>query len=406
MTFKLKQSVFIVPVAACLLAGPARAQEGVLRLQLETTKRFETAQPLSDLTGEHWAWRSAEAIALVSNALPTTKLSGVFLKHNMSANGAALLALEKNTSLKEEERAAGLVLHWFNQSGVALGVHRLPWHDDDPLPHFIVNSSGSHALVVEPGSARATFLMPGSPNAQSMALFEEAPYTNERPLFLAASATHFYIFTQFAPSTSQQMQAPTLICFAIAGKEKWRRALAPGTAGALALSPNAKALVVHRYHVHAGQVEATTTIFDAEGRERVTIPGLFRAAVFSLDGRYVFLMDRRELRCVNARNGATIWRSQLQRRDEMFVALTNAESPAACFVLIAQNAFEQNRFVYKNARLAAFSATGKSLTEHPVSETLSTPYLIFSDARRKVLLAAQGQLLSYKFSLSSSSRLE
>ena len=402
MIYHLKQNAFTVLVIAC----SAIAQNGVMRLQLESATNFEAAQPLSDRTGEHWAWRSAEAIALVSTATRTTKLSGNFLKHSMSANGIALLALEKNISPKTEERPAGVLLRWFNQSGVALGRHEFAWHDDDPLPHFIVSNSGSHALVVEPGSARATFLMPGSPTAQGIALFEEASYINERPLFLAASATHFYIFTQIAPSTSLQMQSPTLICFSLEGKEQWRRTLALGTAGNLAVAPSGKILVVHRYHVNAGKVEAGTILLDTEGRARVSIAGLFHAAAFSSDEQNIFLMDRRELRCINVRSGAELWHHQLTHREEMFVALTNAESPAACFALIAQNAFEQNRFVYKNARLAAFSAAENSLTEQLISETLSAPYLIFSGTQRRVLLAAEGQLLRYKFSSPTSSRLE
>ncbi len=402
MTFPTKRFAHIVLLTIGPLACSALAQNNAVRLQLDHVQNFKAAQPMTDRDGGLWAWRNLEGITYSSNSTPQQNLSGTFLKHVLSANGAVLMTLEKNSRVKDSQDAAGLVLRWFNREGLAFGAHELAWHEDDPLPQFILNNSGSHALIIEPGSARATIL---SPSAQTFMLFENAPYTNERPVLLAANDAHFYVFSQFAPSTTQQTHAPTLICFALNGQEEWRHALAAGTVGSLALSPSGKWLLAHRYHVNHGKVEATTIILDADGRERATRPELFRAAAFSQDEQFLFLLDRRELRCVDMHTGATLWRNQLQDHNEMFIALTAAEPQASCVALIVESAFEQKRFVYKKARLAAFTPTGARLTETQISETLSSPLLLVN-AKQNLLLAAQGQLLRFKFATVSPSRLE
>lgn len=399
MNSTTKRNTLIIFLA---LASSALAQSTALRLQLERTHDFKAAQPLSDRNGEVWAWRNVEGITYFSHTTSSQSVAGAFLKHVLSANGEALLTLEKNAHNKDSRNASGLVLRRFNREGAALGVHELAWHEDDPLPQIILNNSGTHALIVEPGSGRATLL---AQSAQTFLLFENAPYTNERPVMLAASDSRFYVFTQFAPSTMQQTHAPTLIGFALTGKEEWRRTLAPGTVGALALSPSGKWLVAHRYQVNGNKVEATTTMLTADGREQITFPGLFRAAAFSQDEQFLFLLDRRELRCVNVNTGAILWRNQLRSREEMYVALTTAEPHASCVALIAVSSFAEKRFVYKKARLAAFAANGTTINETQIAAPLHAPLLLVH-TKQNLLLAAEGQLLRYKIANASPSRLE
>ncbi len=387
---------FLVPLLSCAFASAAWPQIQVARLQLESVQRFNTAQPRSDNTGSCWAWRSEKEILVPSSAPQATRLAGFFLQHELSANGKALLALEKPSTKREHEEKAGLVLRWFDNAGRPLGAHALPWQEDDPLPRIILNRTGSHALVLEPASARATFFEEAARVVNESLLFENAPYTNERPALLAASEEHFYVLSQVAPTTTPQARAPVLVCYAMNGNEQWRRELPRGTAGYLALSPGGTWLVANQYEVTDGRVQAASFIFEAAGQQRATFSGLLREASFSNGEQFLFALDRRALRCVETASGKILWQTHLQPRSEMFAATTALSNKTSCIALVGASVLAQGRFVFQNARLRGFDDAGRQQFELAVAEALAQPRLVVSADRQHVLLAAEGLLQRYR----------
>jgi hypothetical protein len=377
---------------SCALAFAAWPQTHLPRLQLESTQRFAPAQPQGDEAGSRWAWRSEKEILL---SPPATKISGAFLQHQWSANGEALLALEKPNAKREREDEAGLALRWFDARGQELGAHVLPWHEDDPLPRMILNRGGSHALALEPASGRVTFFAGGGRVVRESFLFENAPYTNERPAFLAASEEHFYVLSQAAPSTPEQAHAVVLICYATNGNEQWRRELPQGTAAYLALSPSGKRLAANQYAFAHGRVAAASLIFEANGQQRATFSGMLREASFSNEEQLLFALDRRELRCVETVSGKILWQHQLKRRDEMFVTAKALPNSSFVIALVGASAWEQNRFVYQQNRLLLFDQAGRQQSESAVADALVKPTLVISSSEQKLRLAAEGILLQY-----------
>ncbi|MEK7728110.1 MAG: hypothetical protein AAB354_06815 [candidate division KSB1 bacterium] len=396
--------VFYPMAALCsALITPTWAQPGATRLQFENTQRLPGAVPRNDAAGECWAWRGANEIMLSTPASSRLKLSGEFLDHQLSAEGRALLAVEQ---LRAKPGEAGLVLRWCNAEGQPRGTHALAWHEDDPLPQMILNHSGTHTLMVEPASARVTLFDEAGQVVRENLLFADAPYANERPVFLAASAKHFYVLSQFAPSTSMQVHAPALICFSLAGEEQWRRELPLATSGYLALAPSGNWLVANTYEVRADRVNSAAAIFTANGRQQAAFSGVVRAVSFSTTEKVLFALDRRELRCVELASGKILWTSHLQNRAEMFVTSAALPEPWSCIALIGTSAFESGRFVFKNARLLGLDREGREQFAHALMEPLAQPRLVVAAGRQQVLLGAEGMLQSYQIITSAQRQRE
>lgn len=388
-----RRSFYLVALLSCLHAVDAQAQLGAMRLHLESVQRFSGEEPKSGVAGAHWAWRSANEILLATSASSSLKLSGSFLKHEISANGRALLALEKSS---EKNETPSLRLRWFDEQGAQRGAHALAWHEDDPLPHIILNEPGTHALVFEPATARAQFMEEPAQALREKFLFANAPHTNERPVFLAASANHFYALTQFAPSTSAQTHAPMLVCFSLTGEEQWRRELPYATAGHLAISPSGNWLAANAYEVRESRVNSSTALFDANGKPQATFSGNVRAVSFSTEETALLALDRRALRAIEINSGKILWQTQLQSRTEMFVALAAVQGSASCVALAGESAFAQNRFVFKKAKLLVYDKNGERQFAHAINEPLVKPRLVVAADQQQVLLAAEGWLQRYR----------
>ncbi len=380
-----------------LVAVAAFAQTSALRIARESTRARPLGAPQSDDAGALWTWRSKAALLISTR--PTTnsmEITGTFLQHRVNAAATAVLALEKLGEENLRDDKSGLALRWFNRDGQPLGTHFIAWHNDDPLPQFMMNRSGSHVLCLEPGVARATFLDQTGQALAQISLFENAAYSNERPLFLAASERHFYVLSQRAPSTAETGHAPVLFCFSLEGQEQWHRELAPGTAGNLALSASGNWLMASRYEVNAGSVTSDIVAFDAQGRALATLSGLFRAVVFARDETQALLLDRRQLRCVSIPQGEGLWQFALKSKAEMFVAAAAPRDLHSYIVLAAQSTFKQGRFIFEQARLLGIDGNGQQQFELAVAEALVNPVLAISEDGRRLQLAGDGLFQSYK----------
>ncbi|NUO83721.1 hypothetical protein HUU05_26900 [candidate division KSB1 bacterium] len=386
-----------VSTLLAFVAVAAFAQSSALQIARESAQSRPRGAPQSDEAGTLWTWRNEQALLISARPSTSSKeITGTFLQHRVNAGATAVIALEKLGAENLRDDKSGLALRWFNRDGQPLGTHFIAWHNDDPLPQFVMNRSGSHVVCAEPAVARATFLdQTGQVLAQNF-LFEDATYSNERPLFLAASAEHFYVLSQRAPSTLETGHAPVLFCFSLEGQEQWRRELAPGTAGNLALSPRGNWLMASRYTVAANGVVSTIAIFDTQGHAHATLSGLFRTVVFARDETQALLLDRRQLRCVRIPQGERLWQFALTSKEEMFVAAAATHDLHSYIVLAAQSNFKQQRFIFEQARLLAFDHDGQHQFELAIPEALVQPALAISASGRSLQLAGDGLFQNYK----------
>ncbi|MGH7494469.1 MAG: hypothetical protein ACREOO_19015 [bacterium] len=340
------------------------------------------------------AWRTRnEVFAGNGSGRHGTALAGNYLKVSVSGNGAAFAILEE----MEEKQQPGLRLRWFDRQGRPRGEHVLPWHADHPLPQFCFNAAASRLLIADAASARIVVLSPEGQVLAEAGLFGEPRYSNERPLFLAASIEEFFLLTQAWPSTSSQSEKPVLICFSADGQERWRQELAQGTAGGLAVSDEVHWILAGAYQLTSNQTQVRSSMqfFDRNGKLQATSEGLFRHAIFAQDGSRVLVMDRRQARLLGLPGGELLWQSALPSRSEMFATTTGDASLENIFALIATSIFKGGRFVFEKARLVKFDAGGRHQLAATLDSELIEPALAVSREGKQLALAAEGILRYY-----------
>ncbi len=376
--------------------------------QSKTAWRLENAssvlkfkeQPLLARTGKCVAWQSASGLTLLDHdGKNTAEISGTFLKHWASSNGSAIAVLEKAASAKDGNDQSSLILRWFDRDGRQMGRHNFLQHSDDPLPQISFNATGSHLVVAQPAIARLIFLNNNGQTLRESFIFSEAPYSQERPFFIAASAEAFVVLSQFMPSTSSDVVAPVCMSFSTSGEEQWRRELPAGAASGLAVSDDGELIVASRYLVHVAEngsrVESTISLLQRDGKLLANVDGLFRKAVFTQDNTRLLLMDRRQLRALEIPSGKVLWQVNLSRRAEMFVDIAANAEQDKVFALVGSSVFKENRFVFENARLLGFDDSGRQQFELPMKTTLSSPILVISEDGQQLTLAAEGWLQNF-----------
>jgi hypothetical protein len=323
------------------------------------------------------------------------EINGSFVKHFASADGNTVAALEMAANVKEQAGERTLALRWFNRAGPERGRYQFLQHEDEPLPQIIFNANGSHILLVHPATGRAIFLDDNGGILRETALWADAAYANERPLFLAAGTEAFIVLSQHSPSASAGTVAPMIFSFSISGTEQWRRELPVGTAGGLAISDDGGWIAASRYSVNGALVESTISIFNHRGEVQAQIDGLFRRAIFAKDGSRLLLMDRRQLRAVSIPNGKLLWKINLPQRSEMFVDIAANAEQNKIFALIGASVFREKRFVFENARIGGFDNRGKKQADAPIAKPLIAPALVLSTDGQRLALGAEGLLQNF-----------
>lgn len=359
-----------------------------LRLQSETTSPL--GLPRAARSGESVVWRDAENLVWQDQqGNQRLALTGQFLQHAISANGDVIAALEK---IEKEEPA--LRLQWHDRNGRSLGSNVLAWHEDDPLPQICLNANGSALLLGQSTAAQVMFFAAAGETLGAKKLFENVAYSNERAMFLAADGQSFLVLSQNTPTP---VNSPTLVCFTAAGEEKWRRDLPAGTPGGVAVSPNGNWILAGRYQItNDNRVESSLHLFDGSGALRATVHGLFRQAHFAENGQHLLLMDRRQLRLINLPDAKQLWQYNLPRRNEMFVSIASDANGENHFALAAVSSFKNGRFIFEQARLIKFNASGRQQSSTAISINLIEPVIALSADGRRLTLAADGVMQTYQ----------
>jgi hypothetical protein len=254
-------------------------------------------------------------------------------------------------------------------------------------------------MIAQPVTAKLIFLNNEGQTLRESFIFSKAPYSQERPFFMAASAEAFVVLTQFMPLTNAKAIAPVCMRFSASGEEQWRRELPAGTAGGLAISDDGELIVASRYLVHVAdngsRVESTISLLQRDGKLLANGDGLFRKAIFARDNSRLLLMDRRQLRALDIPNGKVLWQVNLSRRAEMFVDMAANAEQDKVFALVGSSVFKENRFVFESVRLIGFDNKGQQIIEMPVKTALSSPALLISADGQRLALAAEGVLQNF-----------
>lgn len=387
--FRLAFRAVFVFAGILLYASVSLSQNSsTLRLQSEGTS--PSGLPRAARFGESVVWRDATSLVWQDQqGSKRLALTGQFLQHTISAQGEVIAALEKI-----EKDGAALRLQWHDRNGRSLGSRVLAWHEDDPLPQLCLNANGSALLLAQSASAQVMFHVVVGETPDEKKLFENAAYSNERPMFLAAGGQSFWVLSQNTPTP---VNSPTLVCFSAAGEEKWRRDLPAGTPGGVAVAPNGDWILAGRYQVTSdNRVESSLHLFDGSGALRATLHGLFRQACFAENGQRLLLMDRRQLRLLSLPDAKQIWQYNLPQHNDMFVGIASDVKGENHFALAAVSNFKNGRFVFEQARLIRFNASGRQQSSTAIKTDLIEPVIALSPDGRRLTLAADRVMQTYQ----------
>ena len=398
-----RSAFFTAQLFLLLLAFFATAQSPPqFRLEASPPLTRSESAPALDQTGVCLGWfETSRSTLLDAQGRMLVKSDGKILKHAISSDGSAFAVLEKTTSRKDRRNESFFTIRSFNRDGRQCGLYNFFQHRDDPLPQIVFNATGSYLFVAYPATARLIFLNQNGQVLRELPLFRDAPYSNERPLFIAASVDAFTVLSQKIPSTNATAAAPTLIYFSKKGEEQWRCELPAGTAGGLAISDDGAWIAAGRYVVTGARVESTISIFNFRGELQNKTEGLFRRAIFAKNGNRMLLMDRRQLRAIGIPGGELLWQANLSRRTEMFADIAAAATDNKTLALVAENVFKENRFIFEKARLLGFDAAGRQQLETLLPVLLNAPMLKISNDGGRLTLAAEGFLQNFTVSQSS-----
>jgi hypothetical protein len=345
----------------------------------------------------------ADGLALFDDAAkPITNVPGNFLKtaiapfvDSRAAKQMAAAAIQKQAPSKEPAEN-GLALQIFQIDGALIASHFLPHGFDAPLPQFCFDARGAHLLLARPETAMLTFFSPQGEILHHTQLFQNAPFSLERPLFLAASRDGFVALTQFEASTPDSMRAPMLFYFSNDGKEKWRRELSPGTSGGAVVSGDGRRIAVCRYDVRDDVVESETTIFGEAGQFLAGAPVMFRHAHFTTTGKNLALATHDELLFMDSANGHLMMQMRLTAENEHIAAMSMDEQDNV-ILLAGRSEFASGDFELVDARLFGVDSKGMEIFRQDLAETLrGTPVLVVNAQRREILLAADGFLHRFR----------
>ncbi len=378
--------------AGILLYTNSSLSQNLASLHLQSEDISPSGLPRVARFGESVVWRDATSLIWQDQqGSKRLALTGQFLQHTISANGEVIAAMEKI-----EKEGAALRLQWHDRYGRPLGSKVLAWQEDDPLPQICLSANGSALLLAQSTSAQVMFFAAEGQTIKDKKLFGEVAYSNERPLFLAASGQSFFVLSQNIPTP---VSAPTLVRFNAAGEEQWRRDLPPGTPGGVAAAPNGDWILAGRYQVTSdNRVESSLHLFDGSGALRVTVHGLFRQACFAENGQRLLLMDRRQLRLLNLPDAKQLWQFNLSRRNEMFAGIASDAKGENHFALAAVSTFKNGRFVFEQPRLIKFNGSGRQQSSTAIKTNLIEPVIALSSDGRRVTLAADRVMQTYQTS--------
>lgn len=107
-------------------------------------------------------------------------------------------------------------------------------------------------------------------------------------------------------------------------------------------------------------------------------------------------MDRRQLRLLSLPDAKQIWQYNLPQRNDMFVGIASDVKGENHFALAAVSNFKNGRFVFEQARLIRFNASGRQQSSTAISIDLIEPVIALSADGRRLTLAADGVMQTYQ----------
>ncbi len=242
---------------------------------------------------------------------------------------------------------------------------------DASIPSVIVSEQGGRIILAENASGRISFYDDRGKMEKSIELFPGADYDLERTLQMDVSAdgTELVVLASrrgASPRESEAMEPagePHIFLFSATGNELWRRPLALDSGYELSVSPGGKVIAAGSYTMTIdGSMTRRTSFFNARGELLSETDFLFDHCRFSDSVDTLILSNKRSVVSVAVASGQTLWRHEVEAREDIIAGLALSPSGGRVVLLVARNTYSDGGFIFSSPRLEMLSNTG-SLVE-------------------------------------------
>ena len=269
-------------------------------------------------------------------------------------------------------------------------LHR-PKAYDEPVPARVLSDRDGTLVLGESATARLFFFGPDGRLLREVTLFPDAEYDLERLLQIDVSADGRRVAVLAGRRGASPLDAgvpnpsgePHVFLFDADGNLLWQRRLQGGAPQNVALSPDGEFLLASSYSSYSdGRLERSTALLRRDGTVVRTLPVLFRSAAFAPQAGAVLLADRSAARLIRLSSGEALWQVRYSRKAGMVAAAGLSPEADRAFVLTARNAFEKDRFVFKQPVLHVIDRSGSLVQELTFpQEAFLTPSLTVASGR-------------------------
>lgn len=276
---------------------------------------------------------------------------------------------------------------------------------DDLDPSFYISNAGRVAMV-EPAACVVSFFDQAGELDGKVRLFEDASWSNERPISAAYSGDG----TRFAVNALHHHPRPGdelsprqkgqsfLILFDDRGQELWRRELASEISDRVAISGDGMVIAAAAHSVKGlDMVEMKTYLYDGQGELLGPLDLPFQHAIFSSEGKHLLLGHKNSLSLVEISSTQAVWQITLPSEVGQIRALDLSAHGRLALVLTASSRNRGDGFIYIAPQVFLFDREGhQAWSETFPNDAFWEPLATFLDDGARFLLAFQDRYLIYE----------
>ncbi len=380
------------------------APEGGKEYVLEKSLRTTTPVTSWYSGGENAiAIEKGEVRWLPDDAKSVLSLPGGYLKTVFSNGGHyfALLSLQK-----QPDNAGGnktLEVAVYDSTGHLRHSLNMTQYYDEPYPVVALSDRDGALVLARITTGEVSFYDGDGTLTRKVELLPHSDYDLERIIHLdinKAGSTVAVAATRHGLKPLQTGSAmlsgePYLFRFDADGKEVWRKTIAGAMVSSVSVSPDGNRIAAGSYTLdERHRMTPQSVVYDRDGRPQLQAGFLFHDASWSANSGRLLLANHRSAALLDLQSGSISWEKSISSQKDIIAAAGLSADGQTAALLIAENEFKENRFVFIRPFIEVLNGGGVRLQKIDLSgqEFVEPALSISADGR----LISAGFINSYQ----------
>ncbi|MEJ2634367.1 MAG: hypothetical protein P8184_03630 [Calditrichia bacterium] len=260
---------------------------------------------------------------------------------------------------------------------------------DEPYPVIAVSDRDGSLVLARITTGELFFYSQSGGLTRKLLLFPQAAYDLERVIHLAISRDGSAVAIAATEHGLKPLQAergslsaaPYLFSFTSDGQMRWQKAAKGAMISGLAVSADGNLIAAGSYTPDADHpMIAKSTVYNRAGKPLAQADMLFKSASYSSDSRSLLLADKRSVLLLDIPAGSVAWKKEVPPQEGMISAARLSGDGQTAVLLIAENEFRNNRFIFTNPVMKVMNAGGELLQNMDLAgQEFITPALHVSE---------------------------